>query len=283
MIGVNLPQEAGTNLYTTTAGEWGAQEVERLKGMDDLLTAVTASDLAPVFEACGPGATFLDIGAGSGTSVEGLCEQSGVDYFALDANPALLASRPTQNSRKILGKGESLPLVDGAVDITFSRAVTAWNGDPRAAIREQLRVTRPGGFAVFTEFDWSAAGMVAGSDALAEGEASKSALMLALILGGFKPRYGSILGSDIDAVAAESGLVYAKDEKTLSLPAGDYRRVFLDAAREIASHLNKMGEKNRGAATLGASLGAYALAIEDPAKNICMRLPDIMTVIIQKQ
>jgi SAM-dependent methyltransferase len=273
---------AHANLYTLGASAWDIHEIDRLKSMDDLLAAVTQGDLNPILnsvlsEKVGGAVSILDIGAGSGNTVENLCEEAGGVYYALDANGELLASRATDPSRKIHSTAESIPADDGAFDITFSRAVTAWTPEPRAAIAEQLRVT--GRVAVFTEFDWTGAAMALGSDALAEGMAAKAAMMLALTKGGFKPDYGTRLGADIDHVATSAGIEYTREERILDLPPGDHRQIFLDAARGISAYLR--ATKAGAAVTMATFLDGYVRDIEG-AETVRMTLPTIVTQIVTK-
>ncbi|MCE5282425.1 MAG: class I SAM-dependent methyltransferase [Deltaproteobacteria bacterium] len=49
----------------------------------------------------------------------------------------------------INGKGEKIPFPDGTFDIVFSSTVLEHTEDPRAVLRESLRVLKPGGFLQF--------------------------------------------------------------------------------------------------------------------------------------
>ncbi len=266
------------NLYTGAPTGWTGAEAGRLRRMDELLAAVTTADLAPILadaSAHGP-VRLLDVGAGTGATVEDLCTAHGVTYYALDASGPLLAARPTDPARKVLGRAEHLPLAGGTFGLTFSRAVLAWCADPRAAIREQLRVTAAGGTAVFTEFDWTRAGLTTRSQALADGMAARAAMMGALVRGGFAPGYGARLGTDVDAVTEGAGWV--REQRVVELPAGDHRAVFLDAARTVIAHLR--GMTAAPAATAAMFLESYAAAVEDPANSIELRLPALVTQLV---
>ena len=282
-INFDLPRvSTGANLYDVAdPTAWGAEEVTRLQGMDELLSAVTRARLIPLLGLVASEARLLDIGGGTGRTVEGLCDEAGVEYHVLDVNAEILAARSTPSERTILGRAEDIPEPDGAFDVTFSRAVTAWNPDPMRAIAEQLRVTKPGGFAVFMEFDWAKAGMAWASDAMAAGQAAKRAMMMALEAGGFKTGYGAELGSDIDAAANASDVVIDRQEQVLDFPEGDYRRIFLDAARGIVAHLKSVGVGP--AATAAMFIESNAREIDDPRNAIVMRLPAIVTQTVQRQ
>ncbi len=49
----------------------------------------------------------------------------------------------------INGKGEKIPFPDGTFDLVFSSTVLEHTEDPRAVLRESLRVLKPGGFLQF--------------------------------------------------------------------------------------------------------------------------------------
>ncbi len=100
-----------------------------------------------------PGETVLDIAAGTGTSSEPFAD-SGVDVVPADFSLGML--RVGHRRRSDLGftaaDAQRLPFADDAFDVvTMSfglRNVT----DPDAALREFLRVTKPGGRLVVCEF-----------------------------------------------------------------------------------------------------------------------------------
>jgi len=112
----------------------------------------------------GPGQRVLDLAAGTGTSARAFAA-SGATCIACDfslgmLNEGLLRQRrmaqnppnPIGSVSFIGGDALALPLRDGsfdAVTISFGLRNVA---DPRAALREMLRVTRPGGRLVVCEF-----------------------------------------------------------------------------------------------------------------------------------
>jgi ubiquinone/menaquinone biosynthesis C-methylase UbiE len=265
-----------------SASAWEQQEGDRLQTMDDVLAAVTAADLMPVFEevqaAKGTtGVTLLDIGAGPSTTTERLCDARGVEYFALDVNESFLASRPTDEDHKLLGKSEDLPLEDKSVDITYSRAVTAWNADPKQAIAEQLRVTRDK--AVFTEFDWSHVTVNSPDmSVVADGMAARAAMLGALSRVGFKTEYGQKLGREIQEVADAAGIAIVRSEVRHELPEGDHRALFLGAASTIVEQLKQAGPG--AAATVASFLEGYMHTVRN-AKEVRMRLPALVTNVVE--
>jgi demethylmenaquinone methyltransferase/2-methoxy-6-polyprenyl-1,4-benzoquinol methylase len=101
----------------------------------------------------GPGQRVLDLAAGTGTSSEPYAD-AGVDVVACDFSLGMLrvGKRRRPDIDFIAGDATNLPFADGsfdAVTISFGlRNVT----DPRKALAEMLRVTKPGGRLVIAEF-----------------------------------------------------------------------------------------------------------------------------------
>jgi demethylmenaquinone methyltransferase / 2-methoxy-6-polyprenyl-1,4-benzoquinol methylase len=100
-----------------------------------------------------PGEAVLDLAAGTGTSTEPFADL-GARAVACDFSRGMLAvgARRRPDIAFLAGDAVALPFADGAFD-----AVTISFGlrnvvDPRAALAELLRVTRPGGRVVVCEF-----------------------------------------------------------------------------------------------------------------------------------
>jgi demethylmenaquinone methyltransferase / 2-methoxy-6-polyprenyl-1,4-benzoquinol methylase len=98
-----------------------------------------------------PGQTVLDVAAGTAVSTVELAA-AGVTAIACDFSQGMLRAGATRDVPKIAGDAMALPLADESVDgvvISFGLRNVA---DPDAALREFLRVTRPGGRLVVCEF-----------------------------------------------------------------------------------------------------------------------------------
>ncbi|MGC5616579.1 demethylmenaquinone methyltransferase [Georgenia sp. Z1491] len=101
----------------------------------------------------GPGDRVLDLAAGTGTSSAELADR-GVDVVACDFSTGMMSvgKRRRPDLAFVAGDATALPFEDASFD-----AVTISYGlrnvvDHAAGLREMLRVTRPGGRLVVTEF-----------------------------------------------------------------------------------------------------------------------------------
>ena len=98
-----------------------------------------------------PGSTVLDVAAGTAVSTVELAA-GGVDAVACDFSQGMLRAGAARPVPKVAGDAMALPLADESVDavvISFGLRNVA---DPDAALREFLRVVRPGGRLVVCEF-----------------------------------------------------------------------------------------------------------------------------------
>src|SRR3954471_8447312 len=137
---------------------------DRVAGRYDLTNTVLSGGLDAGWrratpEALGarPGSTVLDVAAGTAVSTVELAA-GGVHAIACDFSQGMLRAGATRPVPKVAGDAMALPLADASVDgvvISFGLRNVA---DPRAALREFARVTRPGGRLVVCEFSspvWS--------------------------------------------------------------------------------------------------------------------------------
>ncbi len=264
------------NLYEKANEAWETSEASRLKTMDELFGSVTTTDLSPVLagqqlQVRNP--IMADIGAGTGTASEELCGMFGVDYYALDVNAELLKQRSTREGRKVNADNTRLPFHDNAFDVTFTRAVTGWSREPEKVIAEQLRVTRAGGVAIFSEFDWTGSGAISGSGAIESIMEAKTIIARVLRMSGFEPTYGSRLAQDIDQVICQNNIAGERHEERHELPIANYAPFLIHSIDTILSQLqHPRGET----AVIATSLQSCREAIVDNP-NVRFKLPALMT------
>ena len=97
------------------------------------------------------GPHLLDAGCGTGWYSR-YWRDRGRQLTALDLSPAMLAAARAQESADDYQQGDidALPLDDASVDGVWSNLAVQWSSDLRTALREFLRVTRPGGSVLFS-------------------------------------------------------------------------------------------------------------------------------------
>jgi SAM-dependent methyltransferase len=121
----------------------------------------------------GPGGACLDVGCGTGPDVAGLAGIVGAGgrVVGVDRSEALAAAARsragtgtgTARSRAeagtaavefVVGDAHRLPFADAAFDACRADRTLQHVTEPAAALAEMVRVTRPGGRVVVTEFRW---------------------------------------------------------------------------------------------------------------------------------
>ena len=98
-----------------------------------------------------PGQMVLDVAAGTAVSTVELAA-GGVRAVALDFSLGMLRAGADRPVPKVAGDAMALPLADESVDGVVIAVGLRNVADPDAALREFLRVTRPGGTVVVCEF-----------------------------------------------------------------------------------------------------------------------------------
>ncbi len=100
-----------------------------------------------------PGAVVVDVGSGPGASALRLAHRTGCRVIGVDLAPELIAEATRRAEaagcadrvRFVKGDAESLPLGEGAADGVLSECALCTVPDKSAAVRELVRVLRPGG------------------------------------------------------------------------------------------------------------------------------------------
>jgi malonyl-CoA O-methyltransferase len=98
----------------------------------------------------------VDLGTGTGQALGVLSEQlNPICNIALDLSPQMLAvaserSSALQNTYYVCADAERLPLQDKSCDLVFSSLAIQWCLSPLGLFKELYRVTKPGGYVVFS-------------------------------------------------------------------------------------------------------------------------------------
>ncbi len=111
------------------------------------------SKLARVLLGCSPielsGATLLDLGAGTGAASRAAAEL-GAHTFALDMALGMLRAGP--HSRAVVGDACALPFRDNAFDAVVAAFSLNHLPQPRVALEECVRATKPGGIVLASAY-----------------------------------------------------------------------------------------------------------------------------------
>ncbi len=100
-----------------------------------------------------PGQRVLDVAAGTGTSSEPYAD-AGIDVVALDFSLGMLkvGKRRRPDIDFVAGDAMALPFADNTFDATTISFGLRNVSEPKVALAEMLRVTKPGGTLVVAEF-----------------------------------------------------------------------------------------------------------------------------------
>jgi arsenite methyltransferase len=104
----------------------------------------------------------LDVGCGVGMSACYLAKKIGCNVVGVDIREEMVARSNERAEREgVEGRVEfrvadaqNLPFVNALFDAVISESVTAFPEDKREAIREYVRVTKPGGYVGLNETTW---------------------------------------------------------------------------------------------------------------------------------
>ena len=112
-----------------------------------------------------PGMRLLDVGCGPGSITRGLAQRLAPgEVVGLDLSRETLAAaredaaaRGLTNLTYTEGSVYALPFPDQSFDVAYAHQVSQHLREPAAALREMLRVLRPGGLAAVRDVDWGTA------------------------------------------------------------------------------------------------------------------------------
>ena len=104
-----------------------------------------------------PGQTYLDFGCGNGAAAVYLASKLGLDVTGIDVDPdqieaAGTLSKETTRARFLTVDGTKLPFGDNEFDFVATHKVTHHIPDWHEALFQMLRVLRPNGYLLYTDF-----------------------------------------------------------------------------------------------------------------------------------
>lgn len=103
------------------------------------------------------GQSYLDFGCGNGAAAAYLASRLGLDVTGIDVDPdqieaALTLNKETPRARFLTVDGTKLPFGDDEFDFVSTYKVTHHIPNWRDALAEMLRVLRPKGYLIYTDF-----------------------------------------------------------------------------------------------------------------------------------
>jgi ubiquinone/menaquinone biosynthesis C-methylase UbiE len=104
-----------------------------------------------------PGQSYLDFGCGNGATAVYLASKHGLNVTGIDVDPeqieaARAMSKETTKARFLTVDGTKLPFGDQEFDFVATYLVTHHISDWHEALRQMLRVLRPNGYLIYTDF-----------------------------------------------------------------------------------------------------------------------------------
>lgn len=110
------------------------------------------------------GMEVLDVAAGKGVPLQYFAEEYGVTAAGVEIDPAMVDnaeswSRSLRVGKRIQfqdGRSDALPYRDEIFDVAIGEIGLANHCAPEDAVRELVRVTKPGGFVVLVQLVWKA-------------------------------------------------------------------------------------------------------------------------------
>jgi SAM-dependent methyltransferase len=184
------------------------QERERLAGIEALWDPGTRQVLTGV--GLGPGWRCLEVGAGGGSVVEWLCGVVGESgrVLATDVDTRFVDQLDSPQLEVWRHDITSDPLPEAEFDLVHSRLVLEHLTARSDVLDRLVDATRPGGWLVIEDYDWTGYGVEPEDPLTARGAEAVMGFMAAA---GFDPRYGRRLPGEFE----ERGLVEIRAEGRL--------------------------------------------------------------------
>lgn len=140
-------------------------EFQAAAGLTKHIGGASATDDLAALCHLQPGQRMLDVGCGVGISARYFADKLGLNVTGVDLRPAMIerarancdGSPAAVKPDFRVADAESLPFDDETFDAVVCESVLAFVPDRARALRELIRVTRPGGWVGFTEAFWASA------------------------------------------------------------------------------------------------------------------------------
>lgn len=149
-----IPAESLDDLYFEFQADLGmTKHIGATKATDELLRLCHVTE----------GSQILDVGCGVGLTDRYMAQTYHVDVVGVDIRPQMVARARQYAQDAGLGSqvrfevadGQMLPFEDNRFDIVMCESVLAFIPDQPKALKEWMRVAKPGGYIGFTEAVWT--------------------------------------------------------------------------------------------------------------------------------
>lgn len=102
------------------------------------------------------GRRYVEVGAGTGASAARLIAEHDVDVVTLDSSETMVAAQRARGlPHPVIADAHSVPVPDNSFDGASADRTIQHVADPERCISEMVRVTRPGGWVVIADPDYS--------------------------------------------------------------------------------------------------------------------------------
>ncbi|MBC8506335.1 MAG: class I SAM-dependent methyltransferase [Chloroflexi bacterium] len=154
-----------TEKTKTRAADYGLPmyfDMQAKMGHTKHLGGTFATDKLAELSNLEPGKTLLNVGSGSGISAAYVAEKYGCRVVGVDLLPGMIESAKKWAEAKGVadqtefrqGDAQYLPFENDQFDALICESVNAFVPDKEKAMREYMRVVKPGGYIGFTEAIW---------------------------------------------------------------------------------------------------------------------------------